>query len=225
MHLSACFMDIFAYVSCFAKSVEVRQPDYHDVREQIRSLLAASEKLAAENGIDGNDYDQARFALCAWVDEKLLSANWQQKSYWMKDQLQRSHYNTTDAGEEFFTRLESLGLHQREVREIFYLCLALGFTGRHCRPGDEYHLQQIRIANLKLLLGSSVGLPPLDRTDLFPEAWPTVGERSRPRKRRAFDAMSVICLVAPVLLFGLLYLIYRFTLNGVADNFLKTVVN
>jgi type VI secretion system protein ImpK len=225
MHLSDCFMKTLAYVSYFLKSVETRQPDYEQTNDDILRLLRESETLFAQGKFSRDDYDQARFAVCAWVDEALLKSPWNHRNQWLKNQLQRNFFSTTDAGEEFFTRLTAIGLHQREAREVYYLCLALGFTGRHCHPGDEYQLEQIKTANLKLLLGSSVGLPSLERTDLFPEAHPTGPVDTGKKNGGGSRLVSAICLAGPVLLFCLLYMIYRFTLGGVGENFLRTVAN
>ena len=226
MHLSDCFMDVMAYVTYLLKSVETKQPPYEEVKNDIRRLLTESEGYVKRGLFPRDDYDQARFALCAWVDEAILSSRWQQKNRWLNDQLQRFHYNTTDAGEEFFERLKNIGLHQRDVREVYYLCLALGFTGRYCHPGDEYNLEQIKTSNLKLLLGSSVGLPSLERADLFPEAYPSgATELGKQKIRTGSRLVIAIGLAAPVLLFCILYLIYRFTLSGISDNFLRTVTN
>lgn len=226
MHLSDCFIKTFAYVSYLLSSVEKRQPGYEQVKGDIQQLIRESETLFVQGGFSRDDYDLARFAVCAWVDEALLNSPWEERNRWLKDQLQRCFYNTTDAGEEFFDRLNALGLHQREVREVYYLCLAIGFTGRFCHPGDEYQLEQVKTSNLKLLLGSSVGLPSLERTDLFPEAYPSGPSESGKKKVRSGNMLLVyICLAGPVLLFCLLYLIYRFTLGGVGNNFLRTVAN
>lgn len=226
MHLSDCFMDVMAYVTYLLKEVETTQPPYEEVKDDIRRLLSESE-VSVNRGLFPRDgYDQARFALCAWVDEAILSSRWQHKNRWLNDQLQRMYYNTTDAGEEFFERLNSIGLHQRDVREVYYLCLALGFTGRYCHSGDEYNLEQIKTSNLKLLLGSSVGLPSLERADLFPEAQPSgTAELDKQKMRTGSRLVTSVCLAAPLLLFCILFLIYRFTLSGISENFLRTVTN
>lgn len=217
-------MESMAYVTYLLKSVESKQPAYEEVKSNIRRLLSESEAFAARAPFNREDYDQARFAICAWVDEAILDSAWNQKNFWLKDQLQRFYYNTTDAGQEFFDRINTIGLHQREVREVFYLCLALGFTGRYCNKNDEYQLEQIKSANLKLLLGSSVGLPSLERTDLFPEAYPSgTTEAGKQKVRAGSRIVTTFCLAGPVLLFGILYIIYRFTLSGISENFLRTV--
>lgn len=224
MHLTDCFMELVAYVTHFLRTAAVRQPPYTEVRREIDLLLAAGESLVKREGFSRDDYDLARFAVCAWIDEAVLSSAWNEKSLWLREQLQRLHYNTTEAGEEFFTRLSALGLHQREVREVYYLCLALGFTGKFCKPGDEYQLEQVKTAQLKLLVGSSVGLPSLERTELFPEAYPGETPALAPARRRAgFSPLAAACLAGPAVLFVILFFVYRFTLSGVGENFLRTV--
>ncbi|NVN91503.1 MAG: DotU family type IV/VI secretion system protein [Desulfuromonadales bacterium] len=226
MHLSDCFIDTMAYVTYLLKSVESKQPAYEEVKSHTLRLLAQSESFVSRGLFTRDDYDQARFAICAWVDEAILNSAWNQKSYWLKDQLQRIHYNTTDAGEEFFDRLNAIGLHQRELREVFYLCLALGFTGRYCHKHDEYQLEQIKTSNLKLLLGSSVGLPSLERSDLFPEAYPSgATETGKLKIRMGSRLVAAICIAGPILLFSIMFVIYRFTLNGISENFLRMVTN
>ncbi len=148
-----------------------------------------------------------------------MSSSWNEKGRWQGEQLQRLYYKTADAGEIFFERLNTLGPHQRDVREVYYLCLAMGFTGRYCHEGDEYLVEQLKTANLKLLTGSSVGLPSLDRRELFPEAYPALSDEVVTRRKMArFSPITLFCLAAPVALYGALFLIYRFILNNVGEN-------
>jgi len=224
MHLTDCFMELVAYVAYFLKTTAMKQPPFEQVKADVLRLLAQSETYLKKSLVSQEDYDPARFAICAWVDEAILNSSWNQKSQWQREQLQRIYYHTTDAGEEFFERLNTLGLHQREVREVYYLCLALGFMGRYCNKGDEYLLEQLKTSNLKLLIGSSVGLPSLERAELFPEAHPTESFEVGPRKQKIrFSLLTVVCLAGPVVLFGLLLLIYKFSLSGIGENFLRTV--
>lgn len=224
MHLTDCFIDLVAYVTYFLKTVAMKQPPYEQVKADVLRLLTQSETSLKKGLVSQEDYDLARFAICAWVDEAILNSSWNQKGHWQREQLQRIYYQTTDAGEEFFEKLNTLGLHQREVREVYYLCLALGFMGRYCNQGDEYLLEQLKTSNLKLLLGSSMGLPSLERTELFPEAQPTESYEVGPRRQKfRFSLLTGVCLIGPVILFGVLLLIYKFSLSGIGENFLRTV--
>jgi type VI secretion system protein ImpK len=224
MRLTDCFMNVLGYVCYFLKAASERQPPFSQVKADIIRLLGESEECVKKGLVSREEYDQARFAVCAWVDEAILNSGWKEKAQWQREQLQRLFYRTTEAGEEFFERLNAVGFQQRGVREVYYLCLALGFMGRHCHQGDEFLLGQLKSSNLKLLLGTSVGIPSLDREQLFPDAYPTESFDVGPRERKfRFSTFTVACLAGPVVLFGLLFLVYRFALSGIADNFLRTV--
>ena len=216
MRLIDSFMPLIAYVVMFQKTVATQQPGYDQVKADIQRLLSLSEHEMKGGAVSPDDYDQARFVVCAWVDETLLGSMWNQKSLWQREQLQRLYYNTTDAGVEVFDRLNNLGFHQKDVRELYYFCLALGFKGRFIQAGDDFLLEQLKLSNLKILTGSH-GTPSLETMELFPEAFPlTVPEIARHRTGLRFSLVTILALVGPVVLFGILYIVYRFTLSSVA---------
>ncbi len=223
MHLSDYFIELVAYVNYFLRSEESQKLAGDQLKNNIQKLLSKSEDGLRKGEISQDDYDQARFAVCAWIDEVLLNSAWPHKEVWIRQQLQRIYYNTTDAGEIFFDRLNSLGPHQLEVREIYYLCLALGFTGRYFN--DDYTLEQIKTASLKLLMGSSLGLPSLERVDLFPEAYPAgdadIDLSEGKRRSKWFIAA---CAAAPLALLITLFVTYCFILNNVGENYLQMVM-
>ncbi|MBW1834922.1 MAG: DotU family type IV/VI secretion system protein, partial [Deltaproteobacteria bacterium] len=157
MRLTDCFIELVAYAAYFLKTVAKRQPPFDQVKADIQRLISKSQESLNNGSFSQEDYDLARFAIFAWIDEAILNSSWKEKHLWQGEQLQRFYYQTADAGEIFFERLNTLGPHQRDVREVYYLCLAIGFMGRYCHEGDEYLLEQLKTSNLKLLTGSSVG--------------------------------------------------------------------
>lgn len=224
MRLTDCFSETVAYVSYFLKEEERQQQvPFDQFRSRVNSLLNESENRIQKGNFTKEDYDLARFALCAWIDEAILSSPWECRLQWQKEQLQRQYYNTTDAGQEFYDRLNTLGLQQVDVREVYYLCLAMGFKGRYCHEGEEMLLDQLKVSNLKLLTGSSVGVPSLESMDLFTEAYPAEVETFEPgMDKSGFSLWTAAFLVSPVLLFGALFMIYHFILANLGASFLKT---
>ena len=219
MRLTDIFMDLLAYVTYFNKSVAVKQPSFDQVKADVTRLMSDIEIRVGQSGITPDDYDLARFAVVAWVDETLLSSQWQDKDHWQKESLQRLYYQTADAGELFFERLNAVGPHQRDVREVYYLCLAMGFKGRYIHEGDDFLLDQLKTSNLKLLTGTSVGIPSLESGNFFPEAYPVETEVSAPsRAGRRFSRFTLIGLAFPVVLFAGLFIIYTFILGHIGDS-------
>jgi len=222
MHLSEAFVDTIAYVVYFLKTAQKKQSPYDQVRARIMQLLSESQRKGQEFAPD--EYDQARFAICAWVDEAIMNSAWEARLAWTKEPLQLKFYQTTNAGELFFERLNTLGPHQSEVREVYYLCLAMGFMGRYGNAEDAFLLEQLKTSNLKVLMGASVGLPSLKKGELFPEAYPADEKEKTPeRPAPRLNLVSILLAAFPVALFGVLYLIYTFVLHNLNNTLFNLV--
>lgn len=214
MRVSDVFMDTVAYVVYFLKSAALRPQPFDQVRARIMQLLTESQRAAAD--IPPEDYEAARFAVCAWIDEAVMNSAWPDRSSWQREPLQLRFSQTTNAGELFFDRLNALGPHQNDVREVYYLCLAMGFTGRFIREEDRFLLDQLKTSNLKMLTGASAGIPSLKKGELFPEAYPTGAPAPAPAQQQGpLTLPGIVAAVFPVALFGVLYLIYAFVLGNV----------
>lgn len=223
MRLTDCFMELMAYVINFRKIAASAPPSYEQLKGDIDRLLSRSEELVKKTVCTPEDWDQARYAVCAWVDESILSSAWAHRGQWPRDLLQKRFYNSAEGGEKFFERLNALGAHQKELREVYYLCLALGFKGRYCGK-EESALSQLKASNLKLLFGSSVGVPSLENIELFPDAYPETQAPAGPQKWTSRYPLIMIAAVGgPLLLYIILFLVYRFTLYGVGESILKAV--
>lgn len=216
--VSACFHDLFVYTVLLKATCARRQPSVGEVRDNVRDLLNRSAQRMRALSVDPRDYDEARFAVCAWVDETILNMPWTHREEWLKYLLQSEHYGTTKAGEEFFDRLNILRPEQAAVREVYYLCLALGFIGRYCAPGDEMLLDQLRRSNLRLL-----GRAPVDMGSFSVEPVFLEGLDERPRTApsgpgKFWNLPRLALGVGVPVVAVVLFFIYRFVLNGVVEN-------
>lgn len=228
MRLSDCFMPIVAYTTFVVRAEAGASMPYDQVRANMQRLITQSEGCLEQGRITPDDYNTARFAVFAWVDETILSSRWDGRQQWMREQLQRQYYQTAESGELFFERLNALGPHQRDVREVYYLCLSLGFSGQYCNQGDDFLLEQLKTSNLKLLTGSSMGIPSLDKEELFPEAYPQeelspVSPKSKKGGGGQWSPMVLMSAGAPVLLYLLLFVVYKFILGNIGANLIGTV--
>ena len=214
MRVIDCFMPLIAWIVDFRDALPACPP-YEQVKGEIRQLLAQSETMSRGGVLDPKQYEEARFIVCAWVDETLLGSQWRDTHRWQHEQLQRHFYQTTDAGVEAFERLQALGQKQ-QAREVFCLCLALGFRGRYLGPEGEVQLEQVRNAQLKLLFDAPQGVPATDAMELFPGA--LVPECQTPAASKGtwlpLRPLPAMLITAPLILFSVLYLVYRYVLSG-----------
>jgi type VI secretion system protein ImpK len=83
----------------------------------------------------------------------------------------------------------------------------------------------LKTSNLKVLTGSSLGLPALGEGQLFAEAYPRQPVQFRPQQReRSLFPIILLGIGSPIVLYVALFLIYRFILNNIAENLLSTVL-
>lgn len=104
------------------------------LRDKIINTLDKIEKDAHINGINNEKVQAGKFALAAFIDETIVGSEWSKKNSWLSEPLQLKLFNSFNAGEEFFTRLNQLRQHSKEnadVIEVYYLCLTLGFRGKY----------------------------------------------------------------------------------------------
>jgi type VI secretion system protein ImpK len=142
------FSELIGYVLLFEQTNQQGefQPSYQQVRRDIAALLEEEKAAAKRKGMLDRDYQDASFAVIAWADETILKhSSWKHHAEWNTFPLQLEYFQTRNAGEEFFERLERLRPEQKDIREVYYLCLGLGFSGRYFLGlEDELKLNQIR---------------------------------------------------------------------------------
>jgi len=108
-------------------------PSY-DLRPKIASLLTDFENRAERYRFSSKITQVAKFALASFVDETVLSNNFNLKDEWEKNPLQLEYFGEQLAGNKFFEKLAAM-LKQIDVTadavEIYYVCMLLGFKGRY----------------------------------------------------------------------------------------------
>lgn len=109
-------------------------PDPDQLRLRMIDAVREFEGRALATGLDTRSLRAARYALCATIDDLVLSTPWGSHSSWTGQSLTSTFHNEVFGGERFFEILEQmqrdLGRHS-EVVELMYLCTSLGFEGRY----------------------------------------------------------------------------------------------
>ena len=146
--LREVFTPLFSYVVLLARTPSLHQRGFADLRGDVRRLLDEQQALVKRHDIPAADYDAARFAAVAWTDELLVrfthESSREISQQWKRSPLQVELYDTANAGEEFYTRLDALRPAQKDVREIYHLCLCLGFRGRYYDDTQEFKIVELR---------------------------------------------------------------------------------
>ncbi len=123
-------------------------PDVSGLRRHALDEIHKFEERARTGGVANETVLAARYALCATVDEAVLSTPWGAQSEWAQQTLLVSLHREAWGGEKFFEMLERIsrdpGRHIA-LMELQYLCLVVGFTGKyHVAERGHARLAEVR---------------------------------------------------------------------------------
>lgn len=131
--------------------------DANAFSSSIRQFLEDFERTARKRNFSADDVFDAKYALCAAVDEAVLTSKMNIRDIWERRPLQLELFGDQLAGEHFFDRLETArnnGASRIQALEVFHMCLLTGFKGRYLLEGPEklkYLVAQLgeQIAHIK----------------------------------------------------------------------------
>jgi len=215
MYLVDSFIPAMTYVvETIEKIGEDGELEYNRFRQRVIGLLTDNAIRVSEGGYAHADYDNALFAVSAFIDEKVMNSHWNHKDQWGAELLQRHYFNTTKAGVDFFSRLDALNPFSpidRDIREVYYYCLALGFAGQYYRPGDKAHLAEILKANAEILCAS------INTDYLLNAQAEAAATDALPRPRMSFPRTPFLIGLPVLFLVGLFMFLRHGILSAVND--------
>jgi type VI secretion system protein ImpK len=159
--------DLFLIVIRMRESEDLGAPAA--LAKLIRFYINLFDKNCTVIGMPQEDIAVAKYAIVALLDETVLSIAGPCRDHWISSPLQLELFGDNIAGEEFYRKLDKLLVEpekMREVLEVYYLCLSLGFEGKY-KIGNKQERDRI-IDNVgrtlqRTLKARSPGLSPHGR--------------------------------------------------------------
>ena len=175
----------------------------NELRPKIAGLLDEFEKRAERYKFNHKIVQVSKFALAAFADETVLTADFPLKMEWEKNPLQLEHFGEQLAGNKFFEKLESM-VKQIEVTqdavEVYYYCMLLGFKGRYAIYEKEKLLSTMQeTANALVKVGK------IKPVELSPH-W-LVNDQPKPPEKRGMPIWAKLGALGGVGLAVIVYLI------------------
>jgi type IV/VI secretion system ImpK/VasF family protein len=202
------FAKFFAYVLLLDQEYTSGHPQrsYEQIRHDLAALLEEQETAARHQGMSVPEYQAARFVVISWADEILLQQTaWEHHQRWQACPLQAEYYGTQQAGAEPGEDLQRLLAERPGVREVYTLCLGLGFSGRrHSGLSDR-----LLLTNVQDQL-SDQDQPAQDAPLLLDDVWtfnfkltPQPYEVHRPARRHVRQILTLAIPLLVILCLGL----------------------
>lgn len=137
-------------------------PNPTQLKEQIAHSIREFERRARAQNIAAERVMAARYVLCTLIDEAAASTPWGGSGAWARNSLLVAFHNEAWGGEKVFQLMARLAENvsaNRDLLELIYACLALGFQGRYrVIEGGQAQLEAVR-DRLAQLLAADRGTP------------------------------------------------------------------
>jgi type VI secretion system protein ImpK len=190
-----------------------RHPNPQALRASLAESVKRFEATARAQNLPNDQVVAARYVLCTLLDEAASSTPWGGSGAWSSQSLLVQFHNEGWGGEKVFqllTRLAQQPDQHRNLLELVWVTLSLGFEGRY-RVMDNGAAQ---LASVRERLAQMLrqGAGPVDRS-LSPH-WQGVAEAPR-RLRDGVPIWAVAAVAAGVLL--LVFMALRLSLNVQTD--------
>jgi len=112
----------------------VQQPNVPALRASTAEAVQQFDAAARRAGASNESVLAARYILCTALDEAVANTPWGVQAGWNKQSLLVQFHNETWGGEKVFQLLAKLAQdvpRHRDLLELIYCVLALGFEGRY----------------------------------------------------------------------------------------------
>jgi type VI secretion system protein ImpK len=139
--LTALCTDLFLIIIRMREAEDLGDPAA--LRKLINYYIDLFQKNCATLKFSQSSIDEAKYVLIALMDETVLSVPGACRDYWISRPMQLDYFGDNIAGQEFYNKLQNLLLQtegKKDVLEVCYLCLALGFEGKYKIGNPEERL-------------------------------------------------------------------------------------
>lgn len=204
-------------LACLREFQQAPRDDAAALGARIDALIQSARRAASEQGVTDEAFEAALFPVVAWADEALIALAWSGAKEWPKRLLQKRYFNLSTAGIEFFKRLDQLTSDANELKEVYFICLCLGFQGRYSYDRAPKALADIR---QQLLTALSPGVSAAGEL-LIPEAYrgnsPFPMRQAKPRGRWQLSSLNAATIAVPLLTLLVLYGVYHLIINHMVN--------
>ena len=199
-------------------SLQQESLNLEDFKQQLLVYLNQAQQQAKKDGIADEQIDAGLFAVIAWIDESVMGSNRFDITAWSRFPLQRKFFGMSRAGVDFFVRLNQLDEQDESVREVFLLCLSLGFKGCYADASKRHQLNEIRANLLKQVMGDTTILAADEY--IFPELY-RQSEIPLPKTGWRPTRFQILFILVPCCLLLLLYFVFDAVLASQVSDFFR----
>ncbi len=134
---SAAVDPVFTYILSIMDQIESgHASDPESISGHVRALIDQAETRLGNRP----DWELAKYALVALVDDVLIEAPWEGRMWWEENRLEFKLFRSGDAFTAFYLQAKkATEFPRKDALEVYYICVVLGFRGLYGDPTATAH--------------------------------------------------------------------------------------
>lgn len=188
-------------------------PDSGDLYQRTVRQIRVFEQEAREKGVPLEQLRPAHYALCASLDDIVLSTPWGSSGTWGQRSLVSTFHQEVRSGERFFDVLKQMCDNPGRflpVIELMYICMSLGFMGR-------YRLSRRGVGDISRIREETYAVIVRQKKAAEPALAPHTKGVNAPYRPARFVVPLWVAAAAGLGVIGGLFLWFSISLNSASD--------
>jgi type VI secretion system protein ImpK len=188
-------------------------PDSGDLYQRTVRQIRVFEQEARDKGVPLEQLRPAHYALCASLDDIVLSTPWGSSGTWSQRSLVSTFHQEVRSGERFFDVLKQMCDNPGRflpVIELMYVCMSLGFMGR-------YRLSRRGVGDINRIREETYAVIARQKKPAEPALAPHTKGVNAPYRPVRFVVPLWVAAAAGLGVIGALFLWFSISLNAESD--------
>ncbi len=188
-------------------------PDSGDLYQRTVRQIRVFEQEARDKGVPLEQLRPAHYALCASLDDIVLSTPWGSSGTWGQRSLVSTFHQEVRSGERFFDVLKQMCDNPGRflpVIELMYICMSLGFMGR-------YRLSRRGVGDISRIREETYAVIVRQKKAAEPALAPHTKGVNAPYRPARFVVPLWVAAAAGLGVIGALFLWFSISLNSESD--------
>lgn len=166
--LTEACANVFLFLTTFRRNAGSSKLGMKELQEALdREIEAARARCEPDLRLKPL-FQRMLYPLATMADQAVLSSSWPHKSTWAVNLLETKLFRCAEGGKRFFKVVEEVladpSEEARELAELLFTCMGLGFQGQYVKERKEYERH-------RQLLFDKARLPPLSANPIAPECY------------------------------------------------------
>jgi type IV/VI secretion system ImpK/VasF family protein len=195
--LTEACSNVFLFLTTFRRNAATSKLSIKDLQQALQREIDSVRQTCEGDLRLRPLFERAHYPLVAMCDQAVLTSTWPQRAGWSLNLLETHYFKSAEGGKRFYKVVEEVLVDPsdagRELGELLFTCMGLGFQGELQRERKEYERR-------RQLLFDKARLPALSSEPIAPDCYGRNLVRSMPRLPTVGILRALVVAAAALLL-------------------------